>query len=282
MKKRLGFFFAVNAGIIATMSIVLQGFTPGFIIIPLLGSAGAFVSLFFSKWLAKKAHGVYIIDPQNFSSELEKDLYELVTELSNKANLSQMPEIGIYDSPDMNAFATGMRKSSSMVAFSTALLENMDYEGVHGVAAHEISHIANGDMVTMTLIQAVVNTIVLIITLPLRIFGWVSLFSDEASFLSYLLITIARFIATLILTFVGSLIVKLFSRHREFEADKSAAKLIGGQSMIHALKLLAQDTKQPPKLQQSYASLKVSSPRKFFDIFSTHPSLERRIEKLKN
>ncbi|SHG96206.1 protease HtpX [Ornithinibacillus halophilus] len=281
--KRWTWFILANVAIVASLSIISGGaliaIAPFFL---LFGFTFPFIGLLFSKTFAKKAHHMHIINPEGFQNEEEKSLYEMVASLCSKAGMQHMPEVGIYESRDVNAFATGPSKKRSLVAFSTALLEQMDEEAIAAVAAHEVAHISNGDMVTLSLVQSVVNTIVLLITLPLNMIKWVAFFSENVSALMFYLIAFVKFVATLVLAFLGSLVVKAFSRKREFAADKLASELINKESMIFALESLKMDNPVVVKEQKAYAALKISSPSRVWDIFSTHPSLERRIERLKN
>ncbi|MCP8617282.1 protease HtpX [Salirhabdus salicampi] len=280
--KRWSWFLLANIGIIFSLSIISAGALVGLApFILLFGCTFPFISLLFSKALAKRAHKMYIINPDQFQSEEEKSLYELVSSLCAKAGMKKMPEVGIYDSPDVNAFATGPSKNSSLVAFSSALLDEMDEKAIAAVAAHEIAHISNGDMVTLSLVQSVVNTIILLITLPLTMIKWVALFNENVSALMFFIISIVKFLISLFLVFLGSLVVKAFSRRREFAADKLASELINSDSMIYALESLKNDNPRVVKEQQAYAAFKINTPEKILDIFSTHPSLDRRIERLK-
>ena len=276
--SRLLWFFGVNLAIVATLAAVVA---PAAVLAPVWGSAAAFLALYLSKWLAKMAHDITIIDPSHFRSEQEAWLYRQVGELSRRAGLPVVPEVGIYASDDVNAFATGRSKQHSLVAFSSALLEEMDEQAVIGVAAHEIAHVANGDMVTMTMIQAVVNSIVLVITAPLSVIRILAFFSDDVDELTFWLISAAKVVITIAFVFLGSLVVKAFSRKREYWADYGAASLTNKATMIHALAALQQDATPVPKRQEGYAAFKIRSSSSWLDLFSTHPSLERRIERLR-
>ena len=278
MGSRLFWFFGVNLAIIATLAVVVA---PAAMLAPVWGSAAAFLALYLSKWLAKRAHDMTIIDPNHFRTEQEVWLYQNVGELSRRAGLAVIPEVGIYASDDVNAFATGRSKAHSLVAFSTALLDEMDEQAIVGVAAHEIAHVANGDMVTLTMIQAVVNSIVLIITAPLSVIRILAFFSDDIDVLTFWVISAAKVIITIAFVFIGSLVVKAFSRKREFLADYGAASLTDKATMIHALAALQQDTTPVPKRQEGYAAFKIRSSSSWLDLFSTHPSMERRIERLR-
>jgi formylglycine-generating enzyme required for sulfatase activity/large-conductance mechanosensitive channel len=192
--------------------------------------------------------------------------------------------VGIYESEDMNAFATGMNKSNSLVSFSTGLLEGMNGDEIAAVAAHEISHIANGDMITMTIVQSAVNALVLLFSFPLNMVKFYVHFTSKGDTLDEwmcLLITIIKFIIVSCLLFLGNLVVKAFSRHREFIADRYAAKLTSAMSMSSALRVIGGQTAIAiPAEQKAYAAFKISSPATMLDLFSTHPSVERRIEAL--
>jgi heat shock protein HtpX len=280
--KRFAWFFAVNAAIVISISVITAG--AGLALIPfllLVGCLFPFISLLFSRSIAKRVHGIQLIDPNNFQNEEEKNLYELVYSICQKAGLSKVPEIGLYTSNEMNAFATGATKKSSLVAFSTGLVDNMDETAIAAVAAHEIAHISNGDMITLALVQSVINTIIFLITLPLTIIKWGAFFSDQVSAGVFWLIVIVKFICTVVLLFLGSLVVKAFSRHREFKADQLASQLLDHNAMIHALEQLRHEKPVVLKNQKAYAAFKINSAQGWLDIFSTHPSLERRIQRLK-
>jgi heat shock protein HtpX len=279
--NRFGWFFAVNAAIVLSLSVITAGAATALIPFLLLVSClFPFVSLLFSRWIAKRAHHIVLIDPSRFQNEEEKSLYELVATLSHKARLPKVPEVGIYRSSEVNAFATGATKKSSLVAFSSALLDNMDETAVAAVAAHEIAHIANGDMITMALVQSVVNSVIYLITLPLTFIKWAAFFSDQVSAGAFWFIVFVRFVCTVILLFLGSLVVKSFSRRREFKADQLAASLLAPSAMIHALEQLRHEKPVVLKTQKAFAAFKINSSRSWLDIFSTHPSLERRIQRL--
>ena len=246
-----------------------------------IGFGGAFLSLQFSVYFAKKFHGVRLIDPASASSA-ERKLMNQIQILSRKAGLPKTPEIGVYESPEVNAFATGPSKKKSLVAFSTGLLNAMDEEEVEGVLAHEISHIANGDMVTMTLVMGLVNTMVLVLA---RICTMVvtSQMKRRSFFLEYMIFMAFQ----VVFNILGSvLIVNVFSKIREYKADKGGAKLAGKSKMIKALKKL-QSIHTPLLKNQNanYNTLKISHPSRkepsmLQYLFSTHPPLSSRIHRL--
>lgn len=247
-----------------------------------VGLAAPFISLALSKYLAKMAHDIRTVSRETAQSEEERSLVALVENLAARAGLPNTPEVGIYKSADMNAFATGMGKGSSLVAFSTALLEKLDGDGVSAVAAHEIAHVANGDMITMAMVQAAVNALVLLFSMPIRLYRLfvVHVASDKDDWISRLLVNVLQFAIVTVLLFLGNLVVKAFSRHREFIADRQAACLTAPSSMIRALRALGGQVVSFPAAQQEYAAFKICSPSALLDILSTHPAIERRIEAL--
>jgi len=275
-------FMTVNTGILLSILIVTGGSIRLAMAALVIGLTGPFLMLFLSKSLAKMSHHIQEIDPENFRSKNEEQLYRVVKGLAAKAGLKTIPELGIYNSHDMNAFATGWSKNHSMVAFSSALLEKMDERAISSVAAHEIAHIANGDMLSMTLIQSAVNTIVTLLDIGISL----ALSEDDKRAKGEIMVTVLRWIIVTVCMFLGNLFVLWFSRFREFAADRLAAKLIAPDAMIGALNFLKNDESlQIPsdtaQAQTAYASFKISSKSAFMDIFSTHPSLKRRIEKLR-
>lgn len=287
--KRVFLFFAVNILILLTVSITFNivmkvfGIELGnqatlFVFYGFLGMGGAFISLGLSRIMAKMMMRVHVIDPERAQGQ-ERELVDTIHDLARKANLPKMPEVGIYESPEVNAFATGPTKSRSLVAVSTGLLQRMNKDQVEGVLGHEIAHIANGDMVTMTLIQGVINTLVLILARLISVA--VSQNVDERArpgvqFGLYIGLQI-------ILSILGSIVVNYFSRAREYRADTGGAKLAGKEKMISALKALGSVYGHQPEVEdhQSLATLKISGkPSKIASLFATHPSLESRIQAL--
>lgn len=272
-----------NAAILLTLIVIFRGESDFNLILIVIGMGAVvpFGMLYLSKWLAIKSHKIKLLSSQDTLSDAEKQLIKIVTMLSSRAGLDKVPEIGIYESEEMNAFATGRNKEDSLIAFSSQLLCQMNEDAIAAVAAHELAHITNGDMVTMTIIQAAVNAVVLIVTLPFMALKIFALFSSDFSWLEFIVVSIVKFLVVTIMLFLGNLIVKAFSRKREFEADKLAATILDPNRMIHALNALNSQEELPtPKGQLSYASMKISSPPAIIDIFSTHPSIERRIEAL--
>ncbi|WP_411821490.1 protease HtpX [Leptospira sp. 'Mane'] len=285
--KRIGFFLLTNILIMTTISIVtnilgyfgfgIQAFgvnlTQLIVFCLMWGMVGSFISLFLSKYMAKWSMGVKVIDPKKASSA-EMEVYRRVQSLAQRAHLP-MPEVGIYDSPEVNAFATGPSKSSSLVAVSTGLLNRMNAQELEGVLAHELSHVANGDMVTLTLIQGVVNSFAMFIS---RIIAMLIANSvkEEMAHMVRFLVTI---VLDIVFSILGSIAVAYFSRAREFRADAGGAKLAGRESMISALEALRKVIDQPEDERGvALASLKISSNKGgFLSLFATHPPLEERI-----
>lgn len=242
------------------------------------GIAGAFGSLLFAKSLAKKAHGVETIGETHTKYA---SLYEIVKDLSIKAGIPT-PEVGVYTSSDMNAFATGVSQSNSLIAFSTALLEKMDVHEIQAVAAHEIGHIVSRDMIAMSLFQGTISAVVLLFTFPIQAMRVINLFINNNGTTLALdaILWFVKFIAMLVLTFFGSIVLNSFSRKREYRADAIASILVGKQAMVSALETLSRDTEVPAKSQMSYNSMKISTPQSFMEWFSTHPAIEKRAHAL--
>ncbi len=240
----------------------------------LIGFGGAFASLAMSKWTAKRAMGVHVIaEPRN---EQETWLVETVRRLAGQAGIG-MPEVGYFDSPAPNAFATGARRDSSLVAVSTGLMQRMSRKEVEAVLGHEVSHVANGDMVTLTLIQGVVNTFVFVAS---RVIGQVVdrvVFRNERGQGPAFWIT--TLVAQFVLSFLATMIVMWFSRRREFRADHGGATLAGRQNMIDALQALGRGSAPLPERMAAFG---ISGGRGegFKRLFMSHPPLEERIAAL--
>lgn len=289
--KRFGLFILTNLLIMVMLTIVwnilghflnlagLNSYLPTLLLFcAVWGMGGAFISLWMSKWIAKSFHGVKIIDPQNASPELRR-LVETVHSLARRAQLTTMPEVGYYESPDINAFATGPSRNNSLVAVSTGLLNRMSEPEIEGVLGHEITHVANGDMVTMTLIQGIVNAFALFFS---RLLANLIASNVEERYRSlvYFLTTI---IGDIVFTLLGSMVVMYFSRRREFRADAGSARISSRQNMIQALRKLQAAYELPyPAEQGSTATLMISNrPGKgLAALFLSHPPLEERIRAL--
>jgi len=236
---------------------------------------GAFISLAMSRFIAKQAMGVQLVDGHTGNADLDW-LYRTVQKLTTQAGLP-MPQVGVYESPEVNAFATGPSKSRSLVAVSSGLFRAMGQAEIEGVLGHEVTHIQNGDMVTMTLIQGVVNAFVIFISRVIAFF----LRSAVDKKLGYLVEMIAIIVLQIALGLLGSLIVAWFSRAREFRADAGGAALAGRGNMIGALQRLAANKQLVDTAHPALATMKISGARSSWaSLASTHPPLEERIAAL--
>ncbi|MCF2922343.1 MULTISPECIES: protease HtpX [Pseudoalteromonas] len=285
--KRVFLFLLTNLAVMLVLGIVLSivmsvlGISHrslgGILVIStVFGFGGSFISLFMSKWMAKKSTGAHVIEQPR--SETEQWLVSTVAAQAKKAGIA-MPEVAIYDSPEMNAFATGPSKNNSLVAVSTGLLHNMNQDQAEAVLAHEVSHIANGDMVTLTLIQGVVNTFVIFMAKVLA--GIVDNFlnSDEEEGGSSWTYFLFDMIFQMLFGVLASMIVAYYSRKREFSADAGAAKLVGADKMRSALERLKQN--HPSQLEGSMMAFGIASGKGVAELFSSHPPLDERINALR-
>jgi heat shock protein HtpX len=288
MGKRIFLFIVTNLAIVLTLTIVLSvlgissGVTPGGIDVRALavfclvwGMVGSFISLQMSRWIAKRATGVKLIDGRTGRAEVDW-LYSTVERLTRQAGLP-MPEVGVYESPEVNAFATGPSRSRSLVAVSSGLMRSMRQDEMEGVLAHEVAHIANGDMVTMTLLQGVVNAFVMF--LARLIAHFITRTGDERSGGGgmYFLVVIVLQIA---LGILGSMVTSWFSRQREFRADYGGARLAGKTKMIGALQRLAANRQLVDTRHEGLATMKINGAGRWMVFFHTHPPLEVRIAAL--
>ncbi|MDH4455928.1 MAG: protease HtpX [Candidatus Methylopumilus sp.] len=286
--KRVFYFLLTNIAIMLVLSVTMRllgvgpyltangmNYTSLLIFSGVMGFGGAFISLAISKWSAKRMSGAVIIEQAN--TQTERWLIATVQQQAKKVGI-KMPEVAIFDSPEVNAFATGMTKNSSLVAVSTGLLRGMTQDEVEAVLAHEVSHIANGDMVTLTLIQGVVNTFVMFFS---RIIGNIV---DKAVFKTKdgngPAFFITMIIAEMVLGVLASIIVMWFSRQREFRADEGSANLASSQKMIAALERL-KNAHEPSVLPKQMAAFGISSFGGMSQLFASHPSLDDRIAALK-
>ena len=289
MFKRIVLFLLTNLAIVFLLNITLRLFGvdrifdqnginyTGLLILSLvIGFGGSFISLAMSKWSAKWMTKARVItQPDN---EMERWLLETVEAQSKRAYIG-MPEVAIYDAPEINAFATGMNKNASLVAVSTGLLEKMTRDEIEAVLGHEVAHIANGDMITLALIQGVVNTFVVFLA---RVIGYVV---DSAinkgrrgPGIGYWVTTI---VAEIVLGILASTIVMWFSRQREFRADEGGAFLAGRDKMVMALRRL-QSAYEPSSLPKQMQAFGVSGNASISRLFMSHPPLSERIEALEN
>ena len=287
MFKRIFWFSAVNIAVLLLISVILsvfnvQTYLTGsgidyqslLVFSAIIGFAGSFLSLWISKWMAKRAYKILIID--NPANAEQKWLLERVAFYAKKMSIP-LPEVGVYQSPEINAFATGASKKSALVAFSVGLLEVMNKEEADGVIGHEMAHIANGDMVTMALVQGVVNTFVIFLSrIAAQIVNNV-LFRGRGGFFTYFVVSM---IFQAIFGILASPIVCWFSRKREFKADAMSAYYGGKKNMIGGLKKL-QEHHEIDKENPGMASMKING-NDLANIFSTHPPLKERIKRLEN
>ena len=289
--KRIVLFLLTNLAVVLVLSIVLNllgvdqllaangsDLNIGNLLIfsMAFGFAGSFLSLAISKWSAKRMMGVQVIEQP--STPREVWLVNTVQRHAQQAGIG-MPEVGIFDSPDMNAFATGARRNAALVAVSTGLLNRMSQAEAEAVIGHEISHVANGDMVTLTLIQGVVNTFVIFLS---RVIGHTVdkvIFKTQRGYGPAYMITI--FVSQMVLGILASMIVMWFSRLREFRADAGGAHLAGRANMIAALERLMNRGPEAP-LPEKMAAFGISGGKGISRLFMTHPPLEERIAALRN
>ena len=287
--KRILLFLATNLAIVVVLSIVAQilgvdrylaangGNLGGLLVFAaLFGFGGAFISLAISKWMAKRSMGVQVITEPRTATE--QWLVSTVRRQAQAAGIG-MPEVGIFESPEPNAFATGARRDASLVAVSTGLLQRMNQNEIEAVLGHEISHVANGDMVTLTLIQGVVNTFVIFLA---RIIGNVvdrTVFRSEDGRGPAYFITVI--VSEIVLGILASMIVMWFSRYREFRADHGGAKLSGRENMIAALEKLKSAHEPLPAQFAAFGIASGRGPGGLKRLFMSHPPLEERIAALR-
>ena len=285
--KRIVLFMATNIAIMVTLMFVLSllGFTGylradgldygALMVFSLVwGFGGAAISLLMSRWMAKTAMGVQLVDGRTGHAELDW-LYQSVEQLTRKAGLP-MPEVGIYESPEVNAFATGPSKRSSLVAVSSGLMRSMKREEIEGVLAHEVTHIQNGDMVTMTMIQGVVNAFSIFFSRVIA--NIVRQLVDER--ISGLVFFVTTIVFDIVFSVLGMMVVAWFSRAREFRADAGAAVLSSRGNMIAALQRLQANKGLVDQSQPQLATMKINGAKGFMALVSTHPPLEARIAAL--
>lgn len=293
MAKRVVLFLAVNVLVVLTISVIMsvlgvrpylsqQGIDYQSLLIFCLiwGMGGSFISLGLSRIMAKRMMGVQVLSPDSREPH-EQELLNTVRRLAQGAGIP-MPEVGVYESDDLNAFATGPSKSRSLVAVSSGLLHRMDRNQVDGVLGHEISHIANGDMVTMTLLQGVVNAFVMFLA---RVIAWgvaQATRRDDDEGISYGIFYAVQFVLEIVFMVLGSMVVAAFSRYREFRADAGGASLAGRESMIQALQALQRNTQiEQDEAPASIAAFRIYNGQGIARFFASHPPLEERISRLR-
>ena len=287
--KRVFLLIVTNFAILAVLSVTMQllGIDSALenetglnlqgllVFAAIFGFGGAFISLLISKWMAKRATGAQVIEvPANTT---ERWLVDTVKRQADRAGIG-MPEVAIYDAPDVNAFATGWNRNDALVAVSTGLLNNMSQDEAEAVLGHEISHVANGDMVTLTLVQGVVNTFVIFFS---RVIGFfvdrVLLRNERGQGIGF---HIATFVAQMVLGVLASMVVAWVSRQREFRADAGGASLAGRQKMIAALERLKMNHEQTA-LPAQMSAFGISGGGGMMSLFMTHPPLDERIAALR-
>lgn len=286
--KRIMLFILTNIAIMVVLSITLRllgvdsilaengsdlNIQALVILSGVIGFGGSFISLLISKWMAKRMTGAVVIT--NPRSNIEKWLVSTVEKQAKIVGI-KMPEVAIFPSSDMNAFATGATKNKALMAVSQGLLDKMSQGEIEAVVGHEMSHIANGDMVTLALIQGVVNTFVIFLSRVVgHIVDRVILKNDRGHGIGYFVTVI---VAQIVLSILASTIVMYFSRKREFIADTGGADLAGHQNMINALKRLGQV--EPEPLPEQMAAFGINDKSAFMALFSSHPPIQARIEAL--
>ena len=287
--KRIVLFLATNMAIVLVLSVTMRllgvepylnanglNLTALLIFAAVMGFGGSFMSLAISKWSVKRSLGVHVLE--NPASPTEVWLVDTVRRYAEKSGI-RMPEVGVYDSPEVNAFATGMTRNSSLIAVSTGLLRNLTREEAEAVLGHEVAHAANGDMVTLALIQGVVNTFVMFLS---RVIGHLVdrvVFKTERGQGPAFFVTMI--VAELVLGVLASIIVMWFSRRREFVADAGGANLAGRRHMIAALERLAGLHPQPLPDKMAAFGIAGGVGSGLKRLFMTHPPLEERIAALK-
>jgi heat shock protein HtpX len=280
---RVLLFAATNFAVMAVLFVVLQllgldrASGGGILIMALLfGFGGSIISLFLSKWMAKRSMGVRIIDQP--STPFERWYLETVARQAQAAGIA-MPEVGIFESPDPNAFATGWNRNDALVAISSGLLQQMTRDEVEAVIGHEVSHVANGDMVTLALLQGVLNTFVIVLARVIGsvVDGMLRGQNSESSGpgIGYFIVST---IAQVLLSFLATMIVMWFSRYREFHADAGGARLAGRENMANALRALQRQHEPQDLPAGEMAAFGISG--KIGSLFSSHPPLEQRIAAL--
>lgn len=289
-------FALINIALIITFSMLTGLSYRLYVFIFTIGVIAPVCMLFFSKHFATKVHELIFIMPNHYRMPQEKFLYDTIKELSIKASLPKIPEVAYYISPDMNAFATGYSRSNALVAFSATLIDEMTEDQLRAVAAHEIAHIANLDMIGTTLIQGMINSIYYVISTPIRMV--ISIHRRTHNLIvevrpahqghdplphltNWLLVWIHRIFSKIIFV-LGDLLANLYSRKREYRADEMASLLVGPESMISALSKLRMEVFRPPPSQIAYSAFKISNARAFHELFSTHPLVEKRILAIEN
>lgn len=294
---RIGLFLLTNLAVIVIAGLILSILGVGsshaggqlqlgslLVMCFVFGMVGSLISLFMSKWMAKKTTGTELIDPNAPQNQAEVWLLQTVAELAQRSNI-KMPEVGIFPSYQPNAFATGWNKNDALVAVSTGLLERMNKDELRAVLAHEIGHVANGDMVTLSLIQGVVNTFVMFFARVIGDFIDRNVFGredGEAPGIAYFIITM---VLDIVFGILASAIVMWFSRYREYRADEAGARLASKEAMISALLRLQDTVDMPDAMPKEMKALAITEGKSegfsLAALFQTHPTIEQRVEALR-
>lgn len=288
--KRIFLFLMTNLAVMLVLSVVAsiampllglrgQGLLPLLVLCGIFGMGGSLISLMLSKWMAKMATGARVIEQP--STPVERWLLETVQRLANSAGIG-LPEVAVYDSPEINAFATGMSRNHALVAVSTGLLNSMTRDEAEAVLGHEVTHIANGDMITLTLIQGVVNTFVMFFARIAASVVSSAVAGDRSDNqgLRNLVFFVATMVFQVIFGILASMIVMWFSRQREYRADAGGASLAGKQKMIAALERLMRNHEES-RLDGQLVAFGING-KESGELFMSHPPLQKRIEALRN
>jgi heat shock protein HtpX len=298
MFRRIGFFLLTNILVMVTISLTLnllgvKGYMTAngidywqlMVFCLVWGMGGSFISLLMSRFMAKTMTGAQVIDPER-AGEM-RWLVDMVHNAARNARLPKMPEVAVYPGAEINAFATGPSKSRSMVAVSQGLLRSMNKREIEGVIGHEVAHIQNGDMVTMTLLQGVVNAFGMFLARVIAFFVSQALAGnsddEDRGAASPMVTMLITFVLDIVFTILGSMVVAAFSRRREYRADAGSAKILGNKGgMIDALRALQRIPSMASVVdeQPAMAAMKISGKPGWMELFSTHPPLEQRIRAL--
>ncbi len=285
MLTRIGLFLLTNIAVLFVLNIVLtvfgldRGTSTGLIVMALVfGMGGAFISLLMSKMMAKWSTGAQVIDPANPANKTEAWLIETVRRQAKQAGIG-MPEVAIFPAAEPNAFATGASRDSALVAVSQGLLEQMDADEVEAVVGHEMAHVANGDMLTMTLLQGVLNVFIIIFARIIGVMVDRALSGQREGSSVGIGYFLGNMVAQVVLGILASLVVSAFSRYREYRADEGGAKFAGRQKMIAALRRLQACHDMPAQLPSEMTAFGIRGGG-VMEWFASHPPLEKRIAAL--
>lgn len=281
MQRQVVWFLLVNAAVAASLVVLLHGRLMK-LILPalLLTTVGPLILGRLARDWAVASHEVKVINPENPDGQAEADLYELVRAISQRASLEKVPDVGWYENEEVNAFSVGKSRDDALIVFSSALLNKMDPQGLAAVVAHEVAHVANGDMATLTLVQGAVDALGLLVVLPL----WVLLQALKSFKLLQTVVAVMVFACKWVITYLlllpGNLLMRAFSRRREFYADRLAAALVDGDAVLGALEALGEesDVRTVNTAPASLSAFKINAPATWWGVlFSSHPTIQQRI-----